>query len=140
MAWDAEIRPESVGNRGSSQPLTNRSSTNLASFLFDMTVCATFKRENSICLGGFTGGSPSIGVGVAGSARYASPALHKHPRTQASSRTSGHLATTQSYNGLCGTDAVATLPLYIHKTRGLSCDHEDAIDATWHRDDAVDAT
>ena len=35
---------------------------------------------------------------------------------------------------------VATLPLYIHKTRGLSCDHEDAIDATWHRDDAVDVT
>ena len=33
---------------------------------------------------------------------------------------------------LCGTDAVAT--------RGLSCDHEDAIDAKWHRDDAIAAT
>ena len=48
------------------------------------------------------------------------------------------LLTTMAH--LCGTDAVATWPPYIHETRGLSCDHEDAIDATWHRDDAVDAT
>ena len=38
---------------------------------------------------------------------------------------------------LCGMDAVATLPLYIHETRGRSCDHEDAIDATRHREDAI---
>jgi hypothetical protein len=41
---------------------------------------------------------------------------------------------------LCGTDAVATLPLYIHETHGHSCDHEDAIDAKWHREDAIAAT
>ena len=41
---------------------------------------------------------------------------------------------------LCGTDAVATLPPYIHETRRLSGDHEDAIDAKWHRDDAIAAT
>jgi hypothetical protein len=32
------------------------------------------------------------------------------------------------------------LPLYIHETRRLSCDHEDDIDARWYRGDAIAAT
>ena len=41
---------------------------------------------------------------------------------------------------LRGNDTVAKLPLFTHATRRLSCDHEDAIEAAWHRDGAVDAT
>ena len=41
---------------------------------------------------------------------------------------------------LCGMDAVATLPLYIHETRRLSRGHEHAIAATWHREGAIAAT
>ena len=53
---------------------------------------------------------------------------------------SGSKCVCRNSGNLCGTDAVATLPLYIHETRGLSCDHEDDIDAQWPCDDAVDAT
>ncbi len=31
-------------------------------------------------------------------------------------------------------DSVATLSPFTHETRRLSCDHDDAIDATRHRD------
>ena len=41
---------------------------------------------------------------------------------------------------LRGNDAVAKLPRLSRATRGLSCDHEDAIDATRHRIDASAAT
>ena len=40
---------------------------------------------------------------------------------------------------LCATDAVATLSPFTHETRGRSCDHDDAIDAKWHREDAIAA-
>ena len=41
---------------------------------------------------------------------------------------------------LCGTDAVAKLSPFTHEMRGLSGDRDDAIDAKWHRDDAIAAT
>ena len=41
---------------------------------------------------------------------------------------------------LCATDAVATLSPCTHETRRRSCDHDDAIDAKWHREDAIAAT
>ena len=37
-------------------------------------------------------------------------------------------------------DTVAERPRPSRKTRRLSCDHGDAIDARWHREDAIAAT
>ena len=37
-------------------------------------------------------------------------------------------------------DGVATRPRLPRETRGLSCDHEDGVEARRHHDDAVDAT
>ena len=40
---------------------------------------------------------------------------------------------------LCRTTAVAKLPRIPHETRRLSDDHEEGIEAVWHRADAIDA-
>ena len=51
---------------------------------------------------------------------------------------SGSKCVCKNRGNLCGTDAVATLPLYISTRREDS--HEDDIDARWYRGDAIAAT